>query len=396
VSDELVPTLAAALEAAADPERAAVRAQALLGSLPPIPVADRLVAVRGAMAEAGCEALLVTHLVNVRWLTGFSGSAALVLVLPDEVVFTTDGRYGEQSAHQLAEAGVGAVRTVAGAEGQKEAVVTAAHGIGRIGLEADAVTWSQQRRYAESWFPAAELVATHALVDALRVVKHPGEVARIEAACAVADAALAQVRHRLGEEPTEAEFGLELDTAMRRLGAEGTTFETIVAAGPNGAMPHHRPGPRRIVDGDLVVIDFGALVDGYCSDMTRTIMVGEPTATQARMLEVVGAAQQAGVEAVQAGAVASAVDRACREVIEEAGWGDAFVHSTGHGVGLEIHEEPRVAATVDATLADGAVVTVEPGVYLPDHGGVRIEDTVVVLKDGCRPLTLAPKSTAVA
>lgn len=385
-----------ALDAAADPGRAAERARSLLASLPPIPVGDRLGAVRAAMTEAGCEALLVTHLVNLRWLTGFTGSAGLLLVLPDELVFATDGRYGEQSAAQLDEAGVEATLTVAGAVGQKAAIVAAAAGIERLGLEAQAVTWAQQRRYAESWFPTTELVATEALVDALRVVKHPAEVARIEAACAVADAALAQVRHRLAEGPTESEFGLELDTAMRRLGAEGTSFETIVAAGPNGAMPHHRPGNRTIAEGDLVVLDFGALVDGYCSDMTRTIMVGEPTETQARMLAVVGAAQQAGVAAVRAGAMASAVDRACREVIEDAGWGDAFVHSTGHGVGLEIHEEPRVAATVDATLADGAVVTVEPGVYLPDHGGVRIEDTVVVLGDGCRPLTLAPKTTAVA
>ncbi len=367
------------------------RARDLLSSLPPIPVAARVDAVRAAMAEAGCDALLLTRLVNVRWLTGFTGSAALVLVLPDEVVFTTDGRYGEQSASQLTAAGVEATRTVAGADGQRQALVAAARSISRIGLEADDVTWSQQRRYADSWFPSAELVATNGLVDNLRIVKHESEVARIEAAAAIADAALASVRDRLWDGPTEADFGLELDTAMRRLGAEGTSFETIVAGGPNGAMPHHRPGTRVISEGDLVVLDFGALVDGYCSDMTRTVMVGDPSPTQARMLEVVGASQRAGVEAVRPGVATGEVDRACRAVIEDAGWGDAFVHSTGHGVGLEIHEEPRVAAGADATLVPGAVVTVEPGVYLPEHGGVRIEDTVVVTADGCRALTLAPK-----
>jgi len=385
-----------ALAAAADPAGSAARAAQLLATLPAMDVASRAGGARDAVAAAGCDALLVTRLVNIRWLTGFTGSAALLLVLPDELVFTTDGRYGEQSERQLAAAGVEARRTVAGAEGQKQAVLAAAAGLEKLGLEAEAVTWGQHRRYDADWFPDAELVATDALVDRLRQTKDAGEVARIEAACAVADAALASVRHRLLEQPTEAEFGLELDTAMRRLGADGTSFETIIAAGPNGAMPHHRPGTRRIVEGDLVVIDFGCIVDGYCSDMTRTLMVGEPTATQARMLEVVAASQQAGVEAVAAGVDVAAVDKACRDIIDEAGWGEAFSHSTGHGVGLEIHEDPRVAATGAATLAPGAVVTVEPGVYLPEHGGVRIEDTVVVTSDGCRPLTLAPKLVAVA
>jgi Xaa-Pro aminopeptidase len=168
-----------------------------------------------------------------------------------------------------------------------------------------------------------------------------------------------------------------------------------VGSGPNGAKPHHRPSARRIERGDLVVLDFGALVDGYCSDMTRTVMVGEPSATQQRMLDVVTAAQQAGVEAVAPGVPTREIDAACRRVIEDAGWGEAFLHATGHGVGLEIHEAPRVAGTADATLAPGLVVTVEPGVYLPDHGGVRVEDTVVVTPDGCRPLTSSPKTTAV-
>ncbi|OWY61750.1 hypothetical protein B7486_62135 [cyanobacterium TDX16] len=183
---------------------------------------------------------------------------------------------------------------------------------------------------------------------------------------------------------------------MRRLGATAPSFETIVASGPNGARPHARPSSRTIVEGDLVVTDFGALVDGYHSDMTRTHAVGEVDETQQRMLDVVAESQAAGVAAVRAGATVKEVDRACRQVIEDAGWGDAFVHGTGHGVGLEIHEGPRVSSAVAATLAAGHVVTVEPGVYLPEHGGVRIEDTVVVTADGCDTITLAPKTAAVA
>lgn len=363
---------------------------AVLNALPAMDVAGRAEAVRAAMTGTGCDALLVTKLVNIRYLCGFTGSAALLLVLPDHLVFVSDGRYGEQATEQLAAAGVDARIEISGTE-QQRIVSAAAAGVGRLGLEADHVSWAAQRRYAAEWFPKSELVPAAGLVEQLRVVKDAGEVARIEAAATVADEALGAVRHRLAERPTEAEFALELDTTMRHLGATGTSFETIVASGPNGAQPHHRPGRRTIVEGDLVVVDFGALVDGYCSDMTRTVMVGQPSSQQRRMLDVVAATQATGVATVAAGVECREVDRACRDVIAAAGWADAFVHGTGHGVGLEIHEAPRVAQTSDATLALGHVVTVEPGVYLPEHGGVRVEDTVVVTVDGCRALTRAPK-----
>ncbi len=366
-----------------------------LAALPAMDVAGRAARLRATFGDAECDALLVTKLVNIRYLTGFSGSAALLLVRPEDLVFVTDGRYRDQSAEQLAAAGVDArIEIGFTVEAQRDILATAGKGFARMGLEAHNVTWAQQRDMAAAWFPDVDLVATEHLVDDLRVVKDEGEIARIGAAAAIATDALQRLRHRLLDQPTEAEFGLELDTEMRRLGASGPSFETIVASGANGAKPHHRPGPRAIVDGDLVVLDYGALVDGYCSDMTRTVVVGEPSATQARMLEVVTAAQQAGVDAVRAGVSCVAVDRACRSVIEAAEWGDAFVHGTGHGVGLEIHESPRVTFSSADTLAAGYVVTVEPGVYLPDHGGVRIEDTVVVTADGCYSLTHAPKDPA--
>jgi Xaa-Pro aminopeptidase len=357
-------------------------------------VSGRTRRLRDALDEAGCPALLVTHLVNVRYLTGFSGSAGLLVVLPDELVFVTDGRYGDQASDQLAASGVDARVAVAGAD-QRSVVADAVAGLGRLGLEADHVSWSQQRRYAGEWFPDAELVATIGVVEALRIVKDDGEIARLTIAAAMADAALAEVRHRLGEGVTERELAIDLEVAMRGEGADGPSFETIVASGPNGARPHARPSERRIGDGDLVVLDFGALFDGYHSDMTRTIAVGSPSPVQQRMLEVVTEAQAAGVAAVRSGVSVADVDAACRDVVAEAGWGDAFLHATGHGVGLDIHEAPRVAATADATLADRHVVTVEPGVYLPEHGGVRVEDTVLVTDTGCRTLTLAPKSTTV-
>lgn len=362
---------------------------------PPMDVAGRSDRLRRALDDAGVPGLLVTDLTNIRYLTGFTGSAALLLVAPDRLTFVTDGRYGQQAAEQLAAAGVAADLEVS-STGQQQAVAgaVAAAGLDRLGLEAEAVTWAAQRTYAERWFPTVELVPTTGLVQRLRVTKDDGELARLAEAAAIADDALAAVRSRLLERPTELEFGAELDAAMRARGADDVSFETIVASGPNGARPHHRPGRRTVVDGDLVVLDFGALVDGYHSDMTRTLAVGQVSDTARRMLAVVAEAQAAGVGAVRAGVEARAVDAACRDVVAAAGWGDAFLHGTGHGVGLDIHEDPRVAQTSAATLVDRCVVTVEPGVYLPDHGGVRIEDTVVVTAEGCRPLTRTPKATA--
>jgi Xaa-Pro aminopeptidase len=361
-------------------------------ALPPMDVAARSERVRACLPDAGIDALLVTRLPNVTYLTAFTGSSAMVLVGPDELVFLTDGRYAEQSAEQLAAAGVSArIEVRATQAAQREAMSTAARGYRRLGLEAYGVTWAQQRAFAAEWFPEAELVPTEHLVEDLRRVKDPAEVARIGAACAIGDEALAAVLPAMSEKPAERDLALRLEFEMRTRGATSASFDPIVASGPNGAKPHARPSSRVIEPGEPVVLDFGCVVDGYCSDMTRTLSVGDPGPDAWRVYEVVRAAQEAGRDAVRAGAACAAVDRACRAVIEDAGWGDAFAHGTGHGVGLEIHEAPRVAATARDTLASGYVVTVEPGVYLPGVGGVRIEDTVVVTDDGADVLTTFPK-----
>ncbi len=237
---------------------------------------------------------------------------------------------------------------------------------------------------------------TTGLVAGLRLVKDPGELARMGEAAAIADAALAEVLSLLVPGVTEAGLAAALDHQMRRLGAQDRSFPTIVAAGPHAAMPHARPTSRPIEAGELVVIDFGAIFDGYCSDMTRTFCIGPPrSAVLAAVVEVVAAAQAAGVAAVAAGVGAGDVDRAAREVVAAAGWTDVFMHGVGHGVGLEIHEAPSLAPGSTAKLEESSVVTVEPGVYLPGVGGARIEDTVVVSPSGCRVLTNAPKELAV-
>lgn len=359
-------------------------------------VAGRLPRLWPVVEESGWDALVVTCLTNVRYLTGFTGSAGVLLVRADRALLVTDGRYETQAPEELAAAGVEAGVEVGNLSRQDEILHAAGSGCRRIGLEARHVSWARQRVLAADVLPEVEVVATQDLVEELRMVKDAGELDRMAAAAGIADQALAQVRERLLDAPTEREFAVELDFAMRRAGAADVSFESIVASGPNGAKPHARPSDRRIVPGELLVLDFGALVDGYHSDMTRTVCVGPPAnATRSSMVEVVAAAQAAGVAAVKAGVAARDVDAACREIIMAAGWGDAFVHGTGHGVGLDIHEQPMLAATATGTLRAGSVVTVEPGVYLRGEGGVRIEDSVVVTDDGCRLLTNSPKDLVI-
>jgi Xaa-Pro aminopeptidase len=359
----------------------------------------RMANLHAGLDAAGVDALLVTALPNIRYLTGFTGSAAALLATgAGGAHLVTDGRYRTQAAEQLDAAGLeGTVElTVGGIQVQRQALAAALDraSMRRVGLEADHVTWSAKRRWAEDLAPATP-VATTGVVEALRQVKDAGELARMARAAAIADAALGEVLALLGQASREDAVALALDTAMRRLGAEDRAFETIVASGPNAAKPHARPTTRTIEAGDPVVVDFGAIFEGYRSDMTRTFCVGgDPPGPLARVFEVVAEAQAAGVAAVRAGVAAGDVDKACRDLIAEAGWKEAFEHGTGHGVGLDIHEAPAVGPGSTAILASDVVVTVEPGVYLAGIGGVRVEDTVVVTADGSHTLTRFSKDIA--
>lgn len=359
--------------------------------LPPITVTGRLDRLRESFDEHEVDALIVTTLANVRYLTGFSGSAGVLTVTREDALLTTDGRYRTQSAEQIERAGAGTqVEIKIGPVAEQRAAaqtLLGEGGEGRVGLEADGVSWSTQRVWADL-LSSDRLVPTSNAVEALRAQKDAAEIARMEHAAAIADAALFEVLPLMSQGVTEEHFALELDTAMRRGGAESTAFDTIVAAGENSAKPHHRPGARRIGEGDPVVVDFGATFEGYRSDMTRTFCVdAEPEGELARIFDVVRTSQAAGAEAVRPGISAKEVDDVCRRIIAEAGWAERFEHGTGHGVGLDIHEAPTVSQLGTAILAPGFVVTVEPGVYVPGHGGVRVEDTLVVTEDGARPLT---------
>lgn len=362
-----------------------------VADLPPIRYAGRADRIRAGVVGRGVGALAVTDLLNVRWLTGFTGSNAAVAVLPDRVVLVTDGRYRDRATAELAAAGVAADVLVGATQAEQQALLVGAFaGIARVGAEARSLT------HARWTALAGELPLTPAdgLIEDARRIKDAGELARIVAACRCADAALAEVAPLLGDEPTEADVRTELDYRMRRHGADGPSYDTIVASGPeHAARPHHETGARRIRAGDTVVIDVGALVDGYHSDMTRSFVVGEPTAEQRERYELLLAVQAAGLAAVAAGTPARDVDAACRTLVVEAGYGDWYLHSTGHGVGLAIHEDPFESPTSDAELRAGDVVTVEPGLYRVGFGGFRIEDLVEVTAAGCRLLTASPKDS---
>ena len=356
--------------------------------MPPLETATRCARVRQRFDQA--EALLVSDLNNIRWLTGFTGSNGWVVVTADDLVLVTDGRYGDQATAQLAEAGVDG-RVVVGLSSTEilDALAAEVAPLASLGFESARVTYEQFQRYQSNFAPA--LVPVGGVVEAERRHKDAGEIARMAEACRIADAALSEV---VLEGRTEAQVRNQLEVRMRELGASGPSYETIVATGPiHAARPHHRPTDTMIETGHTVIIDVGALYDGYHSDMTRTFFIGEPTPQQMELYDIVLSAQHAGVAAVEAGLSTSELDAVCRDSITEAGYGDWFSHGTGHGVGLLIHEDPFIIRTGDLKLQVGDVVTVEPGVYREGFGGIRVEDLVVVTDSGCRVLTASPKDS---
>ncbi len=348
---------------------------------------------REKLASEKLDAILLTNLTNITWLSGFSGSAGRLVLTEDKMLLVTDGRYDGQAQEQIENSQSGAEVVIENAK-QKEKLLNALSNAKRIGLEADDISWQMQRTLDAEWFQdkSAELVPTEGFIVELRRKKDEGEVARIKAAANIADQALEAVLPLFTKEPTEKQVARELESAMFEFGAAGISFETIVAAGKNSARPHARPqNTSHLKKDELILIDMGALVEGYHSDMTRTFTIGDPGKIQTAMYELVSKAQAAGVSTVKAGVSCDEVDAACRDIIAEAGYGEAFSHSTGHGVGLDIHEMPRVSQGSKDILQEGEIITVEPGVYLGDYGGVRIEDTCLVTKNGCEVLTHSEK-----
>lgn len=348
---------------------------------------SRIARLRRRMAEAGADAFVTAHGPNRRYLTGFHGTAGIALVTAAQAILLVDFRYVTQAEEQapawdrrMFEDPLETLRSAFDEAGAKRIAFESAH---------------VSHRTFERWRAKAadvEWIPTFGWVEGLRAVKEAGEIARIEEAVALGDEVFEEILGLIRPGAKEREIALEIEIALRRRGAEGLAFPPIVASGPRGALPHAVPSDRAIERGELVVLDFGCVLNGYCSDMTRTVCVG-PASQEARDLyELVLRAQRAGVEAVAPGRSGVEVDAQARRVIAEAGHGERFGHGLGHGVGLEVHEDPpRLSQRSETVLEPGMVCSVEPGVYVPGWGGIRIEDLVCVTEDGARVLTRSTK-----
>lgn len=372
---------------------------------PPDALQARLGHVRAALERERLDAVVLVHLPNIQYLTGFSGSAAVVVLTPDRVQFITDGRYTAEVRESLApNCPPLAVVPVETSYDETLAGILKGMPAARVGVESSHMTvgrfsWLANRLGGGP--DACQLVAVDRLVEEARITKDGFELEVFARAARMLDDVVHDVFAVVRAGQRELELAAEIDYRLKRRGFSRASFDTIVASGPNSARPHARPGDRVLQVGDPVVLDFGGVLDGYCVDLTRTVAIGEPGDEFRRMYAAVAEAHGAAVAAVRSGALASEVDDAARRTLERHGLGQAFSHSTGHGLGLEIHEEPRIGPmrpgtgaqqmSRDERLAPGMVITVEPGVYVPGQGGVRLEDDVLVTGDGRVVLTQAPR-----
>ncbi len=348
--------------------------------------------VAGQLAERDLDALLVTDLINVRWLTGFTGSSGGAIVGRDGARrFVTDFRYLTQSADELDPAWERAIAP----DLLKALAAGLPQGERRVGFDDATMSVKDHRRLSDLVADGLTLEPAGDLIAGLRAVKEQGEVDAIRAAARLADDALTDVLGRGLVGRTEREVALDLEFTMRRMGAEGVSFPPIVAAGPHGALPHADPRDEPIPADTLVVVDWGAQKDGYASDCTRTFATGDLDPRDAGVYALVLAAQEAALAAVRPGPTGREVDAVARAIIDAAGHGEHFGHGLGHGVGLDVHEGPRLSKQGETALAAGMVVTIEPGVYVPGAVGVRIEDLVVVTAEGAEVLSSLPKALRV-
>lgn len=355
--------------------------------------AARLDRLRACFEERQIDQLLVTNGLSRRYLSGFTGSNGQLLIGLEEARVSTDFRYWEQVGREAPGFALfGAVGPV------REWFAEWMRPLGgqRVGFEATDVSYDLHREMREqiATLPAGErpeLIPTTGLVEGLRALKEPGEVAALQRTITLADEALADVVGRMEASWTEARVAWELERYVREHGGEGMSFTSIIACGPRGAMPHARATDAPLEAGRPIVIDMGALLDGYCSDMTRTVVLGEPDERFAPIYDIVLTAQLTAIELIEPGMTGEAAHELAHAVIREAGYGEEFGHGLGHGIGLQIHETPWLRRFSEDVLAEGMVFSVEPGIYLPDWGGVRIEDLVVLENGRCRPLTGSPK-----
>ncbi|MDF9408936.1 Xaa-Pro peptidase family protein [Pelotomaculum isophthalicicum JI] len=339
------------------------------------------------LAAAQIEALYVTNPENRYYLSGFTGTDGALLVCRDKTFLLTDFRYLEQAKDESPGMTIIEVKD---SYAEALASILAENKISSLGCEGEHLAYNQFLMLKDK-LVNLEIKEKSGLVEKLRLTKYDDEIKNIAEAVRLAEQAFEKVLPIIKPGVSEREVALQLEYSMRCMGADGAAFDIIVASGPRSALPHGVASTRKLREGDLVTLDFGAVYHGYHSDITRTVVIGEPGPKQQEIYYIVLEAQMRAIEAIRSGRRASDVDRIARDVIAAKGYGERFGHGTGHGLGLSIHENPRLSSKDDTVLRQGMIVTVEPGIYLPDWGGVRIEDTVVVEESGCKVLTGIPK-----
>lgn len=345
----------------------------------------------GFYGEFKIDALLVSWIPNVRYLSGFTGSNGMVLLTPDSMTLFTDPRYAIQAAQESR----GKVVVAKGPLVKSAVRAIKRKKLKKIGFEKSHLSFDTWEALEEMLPPGAGLKPVPSLIEKWRMVKTPEEIVRIRHSVDTNSKAFSEAIKTIKPGMTEAELAAELEFQMRRGGAEKPSFDTIVASGARTALPHAQPGSQRFREHEVVLIDMGATQNGYCSDMTRMAFLGKPDSKTRKMYEAVLEAQLAAIDAVREGTTGGKVDRAARQTLKSKGLDKQFVHSTGHGLGLEIHEPPRLGKKDKTRLEAGMVITIEPGVYIEGSGGVRIEDTVLVTKNGCEILTPTSKELMV-
>ena len=352
---------------------------------------DRLNRVHQAMAEAGADALVLTHLPNIFYLCGFSGSNAILLVLGDVIYLFTDGRYTIQAQEESPQTRLRIVRTaLAGACGEFLAARSSKRRL-RVAFEAASLNVAEWSRLKKAAGRKVAWKATSGLVEGIREVKSVEELDLMRRSAKLASEVISEAPDFVRPGVAELDVAAEIDYRLRRKGASGPSFDTIVASGPRSALPHARPTEKRLQKNELVVLDLGAILRHYCSDLTRTVFLGRAPARIRRWYKAVEQAQEAAQDALRAGVTAGSVDRAARSLLNQHGLGAYFVHGTGHGLGIEIHESPRVGRSQKQAIRAGNVVTLEPGIYVEGVGGIRVEDEIAVHADRTEVLTTAPR-----
>lgn len=350
-------------------------------------VNNRISAARGCLKRVGADLLVVSNLSNIRYLAGFTGSEGLLVLSPNDGWFLTDSRYTSQAGAEVAGAKVvqfsNRLESLAG--------ILQEAGASRVAFEAGYTSVQAYQELCKK-LPGIEWVPADTELTAIRTVKDDGELETLERVAAIASESLLEILGEVKPGAMESEVAWALEVAMRSKGAEGKSFDFIVASGERGALPHGKASDKRIAAGELVTIDYGAFYRGYCSDETVTVSIGEPDNRQREVYETVRAAQEIAIAAVKPGMFLRDLDAKARDYIAAKGFGQYFGHGLGHGIGLDVHEHPTVSPKSATVAEEGMVFTIEPGIYIPGWGGVRIEDSVVVERDGCRRITKVPKT----